>query len=134
MAGGRPFFKTKNLCSQSSCDHIQWFQWLQVVIHHRYVTLVWCHIHWSSQKGLKVIIISTNVMNNFSGRPLYQWDRHIYFTYFIYLIKRKIRDNSHTLLCLCLVVFTMAIILYFHFNKDISKCNCILSLPGVFEW
>ena len=21
-------FKTKNLCSQSSCDHIQWFQWL----------------------------------------------------------------------------------------------------------
>ena len=22
----------------------QWLQWLQVVIHHRYVTLVWCHM------------------------------------------------------------------------------------------
>ena len=30
-----------------SYDHIQWFQWLQVVIHHRYMTIVWCHMHWS---------------------------------------------------------------------------------------
>ena len=36
------------LSSLRSCDHIQWFQWLQVVIHHRYVTLVWSHMHWSS--------------------------------------------------------------------------------------
>ena len=31
----------------------------QVVIHHRYVTIVWCHMHWSSQRCLEVIIIST---------------------------------------------------------------------------
>ena len=49
------------LSSQRSCDHIQWFQWLQVVIHHRYVTLVWCHMHWSSQKCLEVMIISTSM-------------------------------------------------------------------------
>ena len=47
------------LSSQRSCDHIQWFQWLQVVKHHRYVTLVWCHVLWSSQKCLEVMIIST---------------------------------------------------------------------------
>ena len=52
------------LSSQRSCDHIQWFQWLQVVIHHRYVTLVWCYIHWSSQKCLEV-------MHKKSVRPLY---------------------------------------------------------------
>ena len=59
------------LSSQRSFDHIQWSQWLEVVIHHRYVTLVWCHMDWSSQKCLEVMIISTNVMHNFSVRPLY---------------------------------------------------------------
>ena len=67
----RTFFKTKNLCSQSFCDHIQWFQWLQVVIPHGYVTLVWSHMHWISQKCLEVLIRGTNVMYNFSVRPLY---------------------------------------------------------------
>ena len=52
------------LSFQRSCDHIQWFQWLQVVVHHRYVTLVRCHMHWSSQKCLEVLIISTNVMHH----------------------------------------------------------------------
>ena len=47
------------LSSQRSCDHLQWFQWLQVVKHHRYVTLFWCHVLQSSQKCLEVIIIST---------------------------------------------------------------------------
>ena len=47
------------LSSQRSCDHIQWFQWLQLAIHHGYVTLGWCHKHWNSQKCLKVMIIST---------------------------------------------------------------------------
>ena len=67
----RLFFKTKNLCSQSSCDQIQCFQWLQVVVHHRYVTLVWCHMHWNSQKCLKVMILITNVMHQCSVHPLY---------------------------------------------------------------
>ena len=52
-------------------DYIQWFQWLQRVIHHRYVTLVWCHMHWSSQKCLEVLIISTNVLHTLSVRTLY---------------------------------------------------------------
>ena len=47
------------LSFQRSCDHIQWFQWLQVVVHHRYVTLIRCHMHWCSQKCLEVLIIST---------------------------------------------------------------------------
>ena len=47
------------LSSQRSCDHLQWFQWLQVVKHHRYVTLFWCHVLWSIQKCLEVMIIST---------------------------------------------------------------------------
>ena len=34
-------------------------QWLQVVKHHKYVTLVWCHALWSSQKCLEVMIITT---------------------------------------------------------------------------
>ena len=41
------------------CDHIQWFQWQQVVLHNGYVTLVWRYMHWSSQKCLEVMIIST---------------------------------------------------------------------------
>ena len=61
-------FKTKNLCSQRSCDHIQWFQWLQVVIQ---LTLVWRHMHWSRQKHLEVMIISINVKHHFNVRPLY---------------------------------------------------------------
>ena len=64
-------YKTKYLCSQSSCDYIQWFQWLQVVVHHGYVTLAWCHMHWSSQKYLEVLIIAANAVHNFSCRPLY---------------------------------------------------------------
>ena len=59
------------LCSQSSCDHIWWFQWLQLAIHHRYVILIWCHVLWSSQKCLEVMIISPNVMHKSSVRPLY---------------------------------------------------------------
>ena len=47
------------LSSQKSCDHLQWFQWLQLLKHHRYVTLVWCHVFWSKQKCLQVMIIST---------------------------------------------------------------------------
>ena len=49
------------LSFQRSCDHIQWFQWLQVVVHHRYVTLIRCHMHWCSQKCLEVLIISTAI-------------------------------------------------------------------------
>ena len=59
------------LSFQRSCDHIQWFQWLQVVVHHRYVTLIRCHMHWCSQKCLEVMIISTNVVHRNSMRPLY---------------------------------------------------------------
>ena len=59
------------LSCQRSCDHIQWFQWLQVVILHGYVTLVWCHMLWSSQKCLEVLIIAANVVHNFSCHPLY---------------------------------------------------------------
>ena len=36
--------------------YIQWFQLLKVVIHHRYVTQVWSHKHWSIQKCLEVIL------------------------------------------------------------------------------
>ena len=34
--------------------------------------LVECPMHWNSQKFLEVMIISTNVMDHFSGRPLYE--------------------------------------------------------------
>ena len=70
---------------EGSCDHKQWFQWLQLVILHGYITIVWCHMHWSSHKCLEVLIIGTNVMYNFSVRPLYNiyyfpvqryWDAH----------------------------------------------------------
>ena len=60
LLNSRLFLKTKNLCSQSFCDHIQWFQWLQLAMHHRYV--VWCHMPWSSQKCLGVMIISTKAV------------------------------------------------------------------------
>ena len=33
---------------------VQCFQFMQVVIHYGYVTLVWCHMHRSSQKCLEV--------------------------------------------------------------------------------
>ena len=56
---------------QRSCDHIQWFQWLQVVVHHGYVTLVWSHMYWSSHKYLVVLITGANVMHHLSVRPLY---------------------------------------------------------------
>ena len=36
-----------------SCDHIQWFQWLKLTIHHGYVTLVGSHMHLNKQKNLK---------------------------------------------------------------------------------
>ena len=39
-----------------SCDHIQWFHWLQFVIHHGYLTFDGCHIHWNKQKELKVML------------------------------------------------------------------------------
>ena len=38
--------------SKLTCDDIQWFQWLQVVIHHRYVTLVFVDIDGSVHKLL----------------------------------------------------------------------------------
>ena len=31
-------------------------------VHHGYVTLVWCHMHWSSQKFLEVMIITTAIL------------------------------------------------------------------------
>ena len=46
---------TVELRSQRSCDHIQWFQWLKLAIHNGYVTLDWYHMHWNSQKCLKVM-------------------------------------------------------------------------------
>ena len=44
------------LYSLGSCDHIQWFQWLQLTIHHWYVTLVGCQMHWNKQKDSQVIL------------------------------------------------------------------------------
>ena len=60
------------LSSQRFYDHIQWFQWLQLAICHGDVTLVWCHMHWSSQKCIEVMIIITNVMHKSSMRSLYE--------------------------------------------------------------
>ena len=40
------------LCSLGSCDHIHWFQWLWLAIHHGYVTLNGSHVHWNKQKDL----------------------------------------------------------------------------------
>ena len=39
-------------CSLGSSDHIHWFQWLQLAIHHGYVTLDESHMHWNKQKDL----------------------------------------------------------------------------------
>ena len=39
-------------CSLGSSDHIHWFQWLQLAIHHGYVTLDESHMHWNQQKDL----------------------------------------------------------------------------------
>ena len=72
----RPLFKTSKLCSKSSCDPIQWFQWLQVVINLGHVTLVWCHMHISSHKCLEVLIISTNVLHKDRVRLLYICKRY----------------------------------------------------------
>ena len=44
---------------------------MQEVIFHGYVTLVWSHMNWSSQKCLKVLIIGTYVLHHLSVRPLY---------------------------------------------------------------
>ena len=52
----RLFLKDKNLCSLGSCDHIHWFQWLQLAMHHGYVTLDGSHMHWNKQKDLKVML------------------------------------------------------------------------------
>ena len=43
-------------CSLGSSDHIHWFQWLQLAIHHGYVTLDESHMHWNKQKDLKVML------------------------------------------------------------------------------
>jgi len=51
----RLFLFIKNLCFLSSCDHIQWFQLLQLAMHHGYVTLDGCLIHWNKQKDFKVM-------------------------------------------------------------------------------
>ena len=50
------FFTSKNLCFKESCDHIQGFQWLQLVIIEGYETILGCHMHWSSQNGLEVVL------------------------------------------------------------------------------
>ena len=50
------FFTCKNLYSDGSCDHIQGFQWLQLVINDGYGTPLVCHLHWDSQRGLEVVI------------------------------------------------------------------------------
>ena len=52
-------FKKKSgilLCSLGSSDHIHWFQWRQLAIHHGYVTLDGSHMHWNKQKDLKVML------------------------------------------------------------------------------
>ena len=92
------------MCSQSSCDHIQWFQWLQLAIHHGYVTLVWCHMHWSSQKCLELMIISTNVMYKSSLRPLYKQKFY----------KEKVVDNNVKIINfkVCTSVNMMSTVLY----------------------
>ena len=50
------FFTSKNLCFKESCDHIQGFQWLQLVIIEGYGTILGCHMQWSSQNGLEVLL------------------------------------------------------------------------------
>ena len=50
------FFLNKKWCFLGSCDHIHWFQWLQLAIHHGYVTQNGSHMHWNKQKDLKVML------------------------------------------------------------------------------
>ena len=50
------FFTSKNLCFKEYCDHIQGFQWLQLVIIEGYGTPLGCHMHWNSQNGLEVLL------------------------------------------------------------------------------
>ena len=37
-------------------DHVHQLQWLQLAIHHGFVTLDGSHMHWKKQKDLKVML------------------------------------------------------------------------------
>ena len=70
-----------------------------MVVHHGYVTLVWSHMHWSSQKCLEVLVIGTNVMHNFSVRPLYN-KTYIWLFLYQYLLFSTLwetRDGKHVI-------------------------------------
>ena len=53
-----------------SCDHIQWFQWLQLTIPHWYVILNGCHMHWN-EHNFAWNPLYDKVMHNFAWNPLY---------------------------------------------------------------
>ena len=44
------------MSSWASCDHIWGYNWLQLVIYDGYGTIHGCHVQWSSQKGLEVML------------------------------------------------------------------------------
>ena len=50
-----------------------WFWKMVCYSVHRYLTIIWCHMHWSSQKCFSHNYKHINVMQHFSWHPLYQY-------------------------------------------------------------
>ena len=68
------------MISQMSCDHVQWFQWLQLVIHNRYVdnpNLV-SYVLEQPEMLRNRDYKHSNVVHQSSVRPLYlvMWSRY----------------------------------------------------------
>ena len=99
-------FFFKNLCFLGSCDHIQWFQWLKLAIHHEYVTLDGCHMHLNKQKDLKVMLEPKRSCTLLLGT-------HCIITFNLCLlslatkwyIKKKINWKCDSLQCWCFHVY-----------------------------
>ena len=99
-------FLNRKLFFLDSCDHIHWFQLLQLPIYHGYLTLNRSHMHLNKQKYLKVMLEPKRSCTLLLGT-------HCIITFNLCLlnlatkwyIKKKINWKCDSLQCWCFHVY-----------------------------